>query len=359
MSTGIGLSLVKSLVKTYRGDIKVFSNINEGTEFLVFLPYKKESFKEDEVQRNQNEPASFHYSRSMLAFTEQQTLKQPAKKSTGSKTKSKEVSIVIVEDNIELNNYLFNELKEEYNVYTAFNGKEGLNLVQKHLPNIVISDVMMPEMDGIELCNTLKADINTSHIPVFLLTAKSEETHHLEGLNVGADDYITKPFSIDILKLRIANAIKNRKLIIEKFSVGGNSIPDGINISPIDQDLLQKIVTYVENNIDNDITSDKLAAELGLSKSNLYKKLKDLTGFSVNIYIRNIRLNIAAQLLKQENYSISDVAYAVGFNNPKYFSSCFMKYFGKSPRDFMLSQKAENDSGSKSDDNRTTPAPEK
>ena len=340
MSTGIGLSLVQSLVKTYRGNIKVSSKINAGTEFRVSLPYKKEGFEKHEIQNKPEEPANYNYLKSMLAFSEEQALKHPGSNANVDiKTNNKEITIVIIEDNIELNRYLCHELNDEYNIFTAYNGNEGLKLIQKHLPNIVISDVMMPEMDGIELCKAVKTDIKTSHIPVFLLTAKTEQTDQLEGLNVGADDYIAKPFSIDILKLRISNAIKTRKLLLKKFSIGGNSIPDGIDISPLDQDLLKKIVSYVEKNIDTEITGDILAAELGLSKSNLYKKLKDLTGLSVNIYIRNIRLNIASQLLKKGNYGISDVAYAVGFNNPKYFSSCFLKYHGKSPRDFMLSEK--------------------
>ena len=178
-------------------------------------------------------------------------------------------------------------------------------------------------------------NIETSHIPVFLLTAKSEQEDQLTGLDMGADDYITKPFNVDSLKLRISNTIAARKILLDKFSNDLNPIPEGIQISSLDHNLLKKIIEFVKKYIDTDITGDILAEELGLSKSNLYKKLKDLTGISVNIYIRNIRLNVAAQLLKKDNYNISEVAYAVGFNNPKYFSPCFMKYYGKSPRSFM------------------------
>ena len=336
MSVGIGLALVQSLVGVYKGKIKVESEVDEGTEFNISLPYKKENFKSEEIIEPIILENPLRYSKSMLSYTEQYN-SELSKIATGDKDvgSNKKVKIVVVEDNIDLNNLLCNELTNDYEVYSAFNGKEGLELVKKELPNIVISDVMMPEMDGIEMCNILKNDIVTSHIPVFLLTAKSEEEHQLEGLVVGADDYITKPFNIKILKLRVFNAIQNRNVLNEQFSKSTNPIPEGINISTLDHDLLERIISYVENNIEEDITGDILAVQLGLSKSNLYKKLKNLTGFSVNIYIRNIRLNIAAELLKKGNYSISEIAYAVGFNNPKYFSSCFMKYFGKSPRGYM------------------------
>jgi len=331
ISTGIGLSLVKSLIDIYRGHIDVKSAINKGTEFRVYLPVNKDHFKPKEINNNIETGPMYNYSKSMLALSvkdEKEDLQQ------GELKGDKNIRIVIVEDNNDLRKFLFNELGDLYQIYTASNGKEGLELIRKHMPNIVISDIMMPEMDGIEMCRLVKNDLNTSHISVFLLTAKSEEEHQLEGLNVGADDYITKPFNIETLKLRIINAVKTRKAIIEKFANDTNPIPEGIEISTLDHNLLEKIVSFVEKNIDTEITGDILAAELGLSKSNLYKKLKDLTGFSVNIYIRNIRLKIAAQILTKGNYSISDVAYAVGFNNPKYFSSCFMKLYGVSPKNF-------------------------
>jgi DNA-binding response OmpR family regulator len=331
ISTGIGLSLVKSLVKIHKGEVNVFSEINKGTEFIVHLPINKEYFELNEILSSQDIEPSYNYSKSMLSLSDEEKLEN----STVKIEEEKEVKIVIVEDNKDLNKFLVNELKDEYQVLTAFDGKEGMELINEHLPNIVISDIMMPVMDGIALCKEVKNNINTSHIPVFLLTAKSEQEHQLSGLDVGADDYITKPFQIETLKLRILNTINVRKTILEKFSSNLKPIPEGIKISTLDHNLLENIISYVENNIDADITGDILASELGLSKSNLYKKLKDLTGISVNIYIRNIRLNIAAQLLKRDNYNISEVAYAVGFNNPKYFSSCFREYYNKSPRVYM------------------------
>ncbi len=331
ISAGIGLSLVKSLVEIYKGKIKVSSEIDKGTEFKVFLPVGKESFEPDEILSNMVIKPTYNYSKSMLSVSEEQEIETPSIESTN----NKEIKIVIVEDNKDLNKFLCNELNSEYHVFSAENGKEGLELIKEHLPNIVISDIMMPVMDGITLCKEVKNNIETSHIPVFLLTAKSEQEDQLLGLEGGADDYISKPFNVDSLKLKILNTIAARKILLDKFSNDLNPIPKGINISQIDHNLLKNIKAFVENNIDADISGDMLASELGMSKSNLYKKLNNLTGISVNIFVRNIRLNVAANLFKKGNYNVSEVAYTVGFNNPKYFSSCFMKYYGKSPKSFM------------------------
>jgi YesN/AraC family two-component response regulator len=195
---------------------------------------------------------------------------------------------------------------------------------------------MMPEMDGLKLCKKLKSDEFTSHIPVFLLTAKSETEHQVSGLEMGADDYIVKPFSIEVLMLKIRNLLENRKQAAEKFSQDANYIPQNIKISEIDQGFLEKFVRLVEENIDNpELSGDWLAYELGMSKGNLYKKLKSLTGLTVNVYIRTIRLKIAARILKQGRYNISEVAYSVGFDNPKYFSTCFSDLFSMSPKEYM------------------------
>jgi len=336
LSLGIGLSLVKSLVTNHKGQITVASEVNKGTEFLINIPVGKESFNSDEIIEISNSERKFKYSKSMISLSEDQMDNIITKEEVTSS--KKDVQIIIVEDNKNLNNFLVNELSSDYDVKSAKNGKEGLDLILKYIPNIVISDVMMPVMDGIVLCKRIKSNINISHIPVFLLTAKSDYQDQLEGLGEGADDYIVKPFSINTLKLRIANAINNRRKIIEKFSNETNPLPKGINISSIDKNLLQNIIDYIKNNLDKSITGDLLASEMGLSKSNLYKKLKSLTGFSVNIYIRNIRLNLAAQILKKGKYNISEVAYAVGFNDTKYFSTCFTKYHGESPRSYMVNQ---------------------
>lgn len=338
ISTGIGLSFVKELVDIHKGKIKVDSKINYGTTFSVFLSLNKEKYISDEISTISSieNPYLLNYSKNMLSTFDKKNNKLEV---DYTEKETPNIKIVIVEDNIDLLSFLTKELKEYYEVLTATDGKEGLEIINKHIPNLIISDIMMPKMDGVALCKKIKSNINTSHIPVFLLTAKSEQEHQISGLDSGADDYITKPFNIEALKLRIENALNSRRIILEKFSSTLKPIPEGINISELDHNLLESIVEYVENNIDSEITGDILAQQLGLSKSNLYKKLKDLTGISVNIFIRNIRLNVAAKLLEKGNYSISEVAYAIGFNNPKYFSSCFKEYFNTSPRNYMIGKK--------------------
>ncbi|MCK5825159.1 MAG: response regulator [Ichthyobacteriaceae bacterium] len=334
ISSGIGLSLVDSLVKAYRGKINVDTEVDKGTSFDVFLPFEKECFEEEEFRLEGEKEITYKYSKSMLSVIDEKDDKLELPNKTGKTEEHKEL-IIIVEDNEDLNDFLLNELSNDYKVLSAFNGKEGLELAKTNSPSLILSDIAMPIMDGIELCKKLKTDINTSHVSVFLLTAKTDEAQQLEGLSIGADDYINKPFNLASLKLRISNVIETRKNLVSKFASDTKPIPEGIKINELDHDLLKKIVEYVEKNIDTDITGDILANELGLSKSNLYKKLKNLTGFSVNIYIRNIRLDVASKLLKNGKYSISEIAYAVGFNNPKYFSSCFMKHYGESPRNHM------------------------
>lgn len=326
ISSGIGLSFVKKLVIAHKGDIKVHSEMGKGTSFIFYIPVEKDSFEAEEISLNTDiEPSNyFNFSKSMLPgpFEKVSNIEEET---------DKDVEVILIEDNDDLRQFLYNELKDDYHVITASNGKKGLSLIHEHLPSIVISDVMMPVMDGIKLCQEIKNNINTCHISVFLLTAKTEHEHQILGLDSGADDYITKPFNVDTLKLKVENAINTKKKLIEKFLSDQKPIPKGIKINELDHNFLESFIKYVEDNIDADITGDILANELGLSKSNLYKKLKSLTGISVNIYIRNIRLNVAAKLLKEGNYGISDVAYAVGFNNPKYFSSCFRDYFKESP----------------------------
>ncbi|UCH13684.1 MAG: response regulator, partial [Bacteroidales bacterium] len=249
ISSGIGLSLVKDLVKAHYGEIKVQSEESKGTTFKVFLPATSSHLKKEEIlsDKEQESTYSFEFSKSMLTSPEFQS-----EIGLGiTESISDLMKVLIVEDNLDLQQYLLKELNQHYQVIIASNGKEGLNLVKEQLPDLVICDVMMPEMDGIELCKLIKCDVSTSHIPVFLLTAKSEEEYQISGLETGADDYITKPFSLEVLKIRIKNILKSREQLANKFSSDLNSLPAGLNISQIDQGLLEKFIKFVEGNIDN------------------------------------------------------------------------------------------------------------
>ena len=330
--SGIGLSLSKELVEKHHGEISVESEKGKGTTFTVSLPLSPDAYQPEEHQTDQEYAYSLDFMKSMLEAVEEPVIINPA----NAEMEDDPLRILVVEDNPDMQQFLCRELNAHYSVDAASNGREALVMAREHPPDLIISDIMMPEMDGFKLCKLLKSDEITSHIPVFLLTAKSETEYQVSGLELGADDYIVKPFNIEILMLKIRNLLENRKALAERFSADANYIPKNINISEIDQGFLEKFVKLVEDNIDNpELSGDWLSYELGMSKGNLYKKLKSLTGLTVNVYIRTIRLKIAARILKKGKYNISEVAYSVGFENPKYFSTCFSELFSMSPKEYM------------------------
>ncbi len=331
-SSGIGLSLSRELAEKHYGEILVESETGKGAVFDVLLPLSPDVYQSEDYESDPDYAYSLDFMKSMLEAIEEPVIVNPET----SDAEDDQFRILVVEDNPDMQQFLHRELSSYYSVMIASNGRQALVMAKEHPPDLIISDIMMPEMDGFKLCKHLKSDEFTSHIPVFLLTAKSETEYQVTGLEMGADDYIVKPFSIEILMLKIRNLLDNRKLAAEKFSEDANYIPRNIKISEIDQGFLEKFVKLVEDNIDNpELSGDWLAFELGMSKGNLYKKLKSLTGLTVNVYIRTIRLKIASRILKQGKYNISEVAYSVGFDNPKYFSTCFSDLFSMSPKEYM------------------------
>jgi signal transduction histidine kinase/DNA-binding response OmpR family regulator len=332
ISTGIGLSLSKDLVESHYGLIRCVSQVNKGSTFSVFLPKRESHLRPEEISAETGIDYSFEYMKSML----ESPVYADNDKAGDIPDKNDTQRILVVEDSADMQQFLFNELKGDYYVMLAKDGREGLESARMQVPDLILSDIMMPELDGLALCQKIKSEELTSHIPVILLTAKSDVEHQISGLETGADDYIIKPFSSEVLKLRIKNTLEHRKQLAEKFSKDQGIIPPNIKITQIDQYFLERFVKTVEENIDDpELSGDRLAFVLNMSKGNLYKKLKALTGMTVNIYIRTIRLKIAAKLLKGGRYNISEVAYAVGFSNPKYFSTCFSELFDKSPKEYM------------------------
>ncbi|HJX71106.1 MAG TPA: DNA-binding response regulator, partial [Bacteroidales bacterium] len=221
------------------------------------------------------------------------------------------------------------------NIIVASNGREGLQLAQKRLPDLIVSDIVMPGMDGLELCKIIKSDKNTSHIPVILLTGRSSSKKKLEGFELGADDYITKPFSFEILESRIRNLILQRETIRKSLQKRFELTPSNIQITSLDEKLIHKALLIVENNLsDPDFSVDKLSREIGMSRVHLYKKLTSLTGKSPIEFIRIIRLRRAAQLLEKSQLSVSEIAYQVGFNNPKYFTKYFKSEYRILPSEY-------------------------
>ena len=245
------------------------------------------------------------------------------------------VLVLIIEDNLQVLNLLRDSLSEHYNVIFAVDGKSGLEMAMDQHPDIILSDVMMPGMTGIEVCNQIKCDPATSHIPVVLLTAKTEEDTQLEGLNIGADAFLPKPFSAKILIATIENILDSRRLLKEKFAALDTLAPSDLTRNRIDEHFLQGVISFVEDKLsDSSLDVVQLCKQIGMSRSVLYRKIKALTGHSIKEFIRGIRLRKAKFLLINTNKSISEISYMVGFSNTKHFSTSFKKEFESSPSEF-------------------------
>lgn len=331
--TGIGLEVVKNFVELHSGKVEVESELGEGTVFSILLPLGKAHFKEDQII-DENKEASILLKRQESVFNGspvidlQEEVKEQAVRTN---------TLLIVEDNIELRNYLKDELKEWYRVITAINGKEGLKKTKEFLPDIIITDIIMPEMDGIDFCKIIKSDIRTSHIPILVLSAKSKVDDRMEIIEMGADAHLSKPFDMRLVKLTLEQLIKSRQLIFDKYFGAISGASENENATSIDKVFIQKILSYINENIsDSNLSVESLASELNLSRSQLYRKVKTLTGQSVNEFLRKIRLQRAKQKLENGSATISEVCYQVGFSSRSYFTKCFKAHFGVLPTDVQV-----------------------
>ncbi len=243
---------------------------------------------------------------------------------------------MIVEDNSDVRNYIRSNLDKDYKIIEAVDGEDGLKKSIDEMPDLVVSDVMMPKMDGFKLCSKLKTDERTSHIPIILLTAKASSQDKIEGFETGADDYIMKPFDTEELKARIKNLIEQRKRIHEHFRKHGLFEIEEKNITPVDQKFLQKAVIVINEHLsDTSFGVEVLAEKMAVSRSLLLKKIEALIGESPNDLIKRMRLNKAAKLIESKFGNISEIALEVGFNNPSYFAECFKKQFGINPSQYI------------------------
>lgn len=352
IGTGIGLDLTRSLVELHYGTISARNNEGEkgskfehGSEFIIRIPLGKDHLKpeeiieEEEMKKEQNNELAETEQEEQLAENND----QPAETLNNSDTtpasaKGAKAEIVIVEDEEDIQEYLKAQLSSDFKIRTYPNGKVALNEILKNKPDLVISDIMMPEMDGTTLCAKLKSNINTNDVPIILLTAKSREEDQLEGLQTGADAYILKPFNMDILHRNIINLLTVRRTLRNKFTgnESQNHQVEQIEMQTPDNSLMQRVMEVINENInDSDLSVDMIAQKVGISRVHLHRKMKELTNQTPHSFIRNIRLQQAAKLLKDGKQSITEVMYACGFSNSASFSTMFKNLYGCSPREYM------------------------
>ena len=328
--TGIGLALTKELVKLHNGKIFVTSKQGKGSKFTVQLPYKGHS----DIHSSTNHPNPEKSESDLSIGTSEESLSDQL--IAGQKI------MLLVDDNSDVRYFIRSHFSSAFQVIEASNGQEGWESALKTIPDVIISDVLMPDIDGYELCRKIRKDERTSHIPILLVTALGSREHEIEGLNTGADDYITKPFDLVILQTKVENILSVRQSLKQKYAGEMLLQPRNIHLNSPDERFLHKAIEVVEKNIsDPDLDIERFASEIGVSRMQLYRKLDALTEMTVKEFVRNIRLKRAAQMLVQKKMNVSEVAYAVGFRDLSHFRKCFRQEFGMSSSEYIEKFKGE------------------
>ena len=330
--SGIGLSLTKELMDALGGEIRLKESVTQtGTSFELILPFQKDDFRNAEIIEEINYNLEELESKVELIRDESSV---DASFNQVDEVDSEDPSVLLVEDNRELSLFIANSLSADYRILTAADGKEGYELAKKHSPDVIITDVMMPVMNGIEMCKNIKSNIYTSHIPVIMLSAKALVENQIEGVEVGAIDYIPKPFNLELLRAKLNNIVETKKRMREMFS-SDTEVETTNDLSPIDEEFIKKSYEVLEQNYLNPNFNVELFSEMMfVSRSLLYKKLKALLDLSPNDFITIYRLKKSLPLLSSKTMSINEVAYSIGFNDPKYFSRVFKKFYKKTPSEY-------------------------
>ncbi len=320
--TGIGLALVKSFVELHHGRVEVKSEPKLETCFDIYLPAHQADFN------NGTEALKISKVTSKTSKGANDPESQSARQNNGYR-------ILVVEDEDDIRNYIIEELSAEYKVLTARDGEEGWNIASEAIPDLIITDVMMPVLSGIELCKRLRSQVITSHIPVIILSAKTNTYEQIEGLEKGADVYMIKPFNVDILKVQVQRLISLKQSIYSKYLKETTLIPTDSVTNKLDDDFMRKVLAFIEENLTNsDLSVDQLANCVALSKVQTYRKVKAISGLSIVEFIRTVRLKKASQLILEGRLNFSEISFETGFSTPSYFSKCFHDHFGKTPSEF-------------------------
>jgi len=325
--TGVGLHLVSEYVKLHEGEILLDSTVGKGSVFTVLIPAYNLTIKE---LKNQE---TIHNKEDILQQDEEKNDRKPVRN-------AHLPLLLVIDDNEDFCEFMTNLFIDDYQVITAYDGEEGYRIVLDRVPDIIICDVMMPKMDGFEFCRKIKDDIRISHIPVILLTAKTSQESTYSGIEAGADDYISKPFDIDMLKLKITKIIERQRKLQNKFRQKIDISPSDIEIVSMDEKFIQKAISIVEKNISNpNYLIEDLYKEMGMSRVYFYKKILALTDKTPSEFIRFIRMKRAADLLKKSQLFVNEIAYEVGYNEPKYFRKYFKEEFGVTPNEYKKYKK--------------------
>lgn len=320
--SGIGLALTKELVELHHGAIKANSTVGSGTEIRIQLPMNLDQVMKDCIDESTPVTVSKHE-----VFTAEETTQSPE-----SEIDSLKPIILLIEDHAEVRRYVHDTLSDQYNVIEAGDGKEGVDMAINQIPDLILCDVMMPRMDGHQVCKKLKGEEKTSHIPIILLTAKADVESRIEGLETRADDYLTKPFVAKELLARIHNLIESRRALREKYLHTMVLTPNEVAVTSVDEQFLKRLMAIVENHVaDEKFGVEEMSEQLAMSRSQLHRKLKALIGQGPNQYIRSFRLKRAHDLLQGNAATAAEIAYSVGFSSPSYFTKCFHEQFGYTP----------------------------
>jgi signal transduction histidine kinase/DNA-binding response OmpR family regulator/ligand-binding sensor domain-containing protein len=342
--TGIGLALTKELVELHHGRINVESVKGEWTEFTLEFPLGREHLKDEEIIEEKTDVILNGAKNHTLAYGKEDRNETSLIDSSSrtpqndGETKEEKTIILVVEDNYDMREYIKESLDGNYLIEEAVNGEQGVRKAEKLIPDLIISDMMMPKLDGNELVRILKNDEKTSHIPIIILTAKAGQENKLEGLETGADDYLTKPFDIKELQVRIKNLISIRKKLQEKFSKLDNHFPSikGLKLSSLDEKFMLKVSEVIEKHLaEEEFSIEEFGKEVGMSRSQFHRKFTAITGKTASMYLRSMRLSRAKKMIEEKTGNISEIAFSAGFSSVSYFSKCFKEEFGYPPSDLL------------------------